>query len=129
MGVHPRLVTAIREILAEMAAAGAAMFVVEGVRTTERQQQLYAEGRSAPGRIVTYKDGVTHRSNHQPHADGFGYAVDCAFLNARDPFDHAWPWETYGDKLEARGLVWGGRWRMGDLPHAELPAESELKSA
>ncbi len=97
------------------------MFVVEGVRTVDRQQALYAQGRTLPGAIVTYKDGLIHRSNHQPHADGLGYAVDCAFVSAR-PFAQGHPWERYGLALESKGLRWGGRWAMQDLPHAELPS-------
>ncbi|WP_145588087.1 M15 family metallopeptidase [Yersinia aldovae] len=34
--------------------------VIEGVRTVERQQQLYAQGRTAPGKVVTW----TMKSKH-----------------------------------------------------------------
>lgn len=124
VGVHPRLKAAVVEIIGGFAANGIILFVVEGVRTTARQEQLYAEGRTVLGTIVTYKDGVTHRSNHQPHADGLGYAVDLAFAPfgaIQDPFDPRRPWEAYGEAAEARGLIWGGRWSMRDLPHIELP--------
>lgn len=120
-GLHPRLVALITEILQEMdGPLGAPMFVVEGLRTIERQVLLYAQGRTTPGQIVTYKDGMTHRSNHQAQSDGFGHAVDVAFIGPQ-PFDRRHPWQTYGEAVEARGLKWGGRWAMSDLPHAELP--------
>jgi len=45
--------------------------VVEGVRSPERQQQLFAEGR-------TTLDGVTKFSRHQPNIDGLSEAVDVA---------------------------------------------------
>ena len=95
------------------------MFVVQGVRTDAEQTALYAQGRTEPGPVVTYKDGIKNRSNHQVHADGLGYAVDCAFIGAQ-PFDARGPWEIYGERLEALGIVWGGRWKMADKPHAEL---------
>lgn len=96
------------------------MFVVQGVRTTLQQKALYAKGRTEPGPVVTYKDGVVHKSNHQPWPDGLGHAVDCAFLGA-DPFGDHQPWEDYGKLVEAQGLVWGGRWTgLVDRPHAEL---------
>ncbi len=121
-GVHPALVAKLETVFAAMRAAGHVMFVVQGVRTVDQQKALYAQGRTAPGHIVTMKDGVMHRSNHQPWADGLGHAVDCAFLGA-DPFSLAQPWETYGQLVEAQGLVWGGRWTTPhDLPHAELRA-------
>ena len=123
-GVHPALVQKTLGLLQRFP-----MFVVMGVRTVAEQQALFAKGRTAPPigpqYIVTMKDGVVHRSNHQPHADGLGHAVDLAFLPTADranPFDEAWPWEAYGQAVEAAGLVWGGRWaHPHDSPHAELP--------
>lgn len=125
-GLHPILVQSILAISEEMKANGSTIFVVEGMRTVQRQQELYAVGRTRQigARVVTFKDGVVHRSNHQPHADGFGYAVDCAFFPTAafgDPFDLRFPWEAYGELGEKYGLIWGGRWRMGDHPHLELP--------
>lgn len=51
--------------------------IVEGVRATERQKYLFAQGRTTPGPIVTYVDGVNKKSNHQTKEDGYGYATDC----------------------------------------------------
>jgi peptidoglycan L-alanyl-D-glutamate endopeptidase CwlK len=36
------------------------------LRSTAEQQALYAQGRTKPGRIVTWKDGVTQYSKHNP---------------------------------------------------------------
>lgn len=131
-GVHPNLITNLDLIFAEMAKLGHAMFVVMGVRTAVQQAALYAQGRSTPGPrvrpghplgdVVTMKDGVVHKSNHQPHADGLGYAVDCAFLGVANPFADDLPWELYGQQVEHYGLRWGGRWsHPHDAPHAEYP--------
>lgn len=120
VGVHPKLIAALETVFDQMDAEKVPMFVVQGVRTMTEQAELYAKGRTSPGQIVTMKDGVTHPSNHQPHADGLGYAVDCAFIGAQ-PFDLRHPWETYGEAVEAQGLRWGGRWaHPADSPHAEL---------
>lgn len=120
VGVHPALVEVVTRILASQEAAGVPMFVVQGLRTTVQQQALYARGRTTPGRIVTMKDGILHRSNHQPHADGYGHAVDCAFVGG-DPFSTKHNWEAYGQLAEDAGLRWGGRWsHPSDSPHVEL---------
>ena len=126
-GVHPRLVTIIERVLAIMETAGHPMRVISGVRTTAQQQALYAQGRTTPGAIVTYLDGVTKRSHHQAHlATGLGHAVDCAFIDNPDtPHNETWderqPWELYGVAGETFGLIWGGRWRRPvDKPHLEL---------
>lgn len=54
--------------------------ITEGLRSDERQKQLYAQGRTTPGPKVTNRDGVRSLSNHQDMADGKrdgkGKAVD-----------------------------------------------------
>ena len=61
--------------------------VLEGVRTEQRQRELYGHGRSAADLIVVGVDPAlskltakvvtwTLKSNHFAQADGFGHAVD-----------------------------------------------------
>lgn len=123
-GVHPVLVAAIEDIFTAMHDRGTPMFVVSGVRTTEEQQRLYAQGRGGiPGRRVTYKDGVTQKSDHQVEGDGFGHAVDCAFLPTKDipdAWSARWPWSVFGDLVERVGMQWGGRFKQPiDLDHVQ----------
>lgn len=141
VGLHPTLVMKVTQILNAMEALDLLMGVTDGVRTVVQQQALYAQGRTKQpdgtwvktGSTVTNCDGVIKPSNHQAKADGFGHAVDCAFivdLNAdgqaelNEPFtwDAHRAWACYGAMVEAMGLVWGGRWQsIVDLPHAEMP--------
>lgn len=104
-----------------MEALGFPMIMVQGVRTREQQQALYAKGRTTPGPIVTNADGVTHLSNHQVKEDGFGHAIDCAFLiDTKPSWDIHLPWHAYGACGKALGLKWGGDWQsLHDLPHLE----------
>ena len=102
--------------------------VVYGLRTTIEQQMLYAQGRTTPGKIVTYLDGVTKRSKHQD-----ALAVDLAPY----PID----WDNHKRFILLAGYIqgianqlnvnlrWGGDWnrnnimedqRWNDLPHYEL---------
>lgn len=120
--VHPVLALKVQQILIAMHVLGFPMIVTAGVRTVEEQQALYAQGRTAPGAIVTEDDGVTHKSNHQVHEDGFGHAVDCAFLVENLPsWDPTHPWTLYGAVAMKIGLKWGGTWTTPhDLPHVEL---------
>lgn len=72
-GVHPKMRQVATRALAILSAEGGPDFVVtEGLRTKERQRELYAQGRTKPGRIVTW----TLNSNHFAKADGFGRAID-----------------------------------------------------
>lgn len=107
------------QVLDAMMAIGWEMVAYDGKRTTLRQQQLYAQGRTKPGKIVTHLDGVTKRSKHQD-----GLAVDCAWVVWKDDgsWDVRWdggPWDAYMACAEALGLTCGGKWRLRDLPHLE----------
>lgn len=138
-GVHPRLVAAIETIFAAMHDRGTPMFVVSGVRTEQQQILLYQQGRTTTGpgvdathplgHTVTNKTGAAgSRSDHQVEADGYGHAVDCAFLPTKDKPDAwgaYWPWQQFGADLEAAGMQWGGRWKQpADLDHAQYVAPS-----
>jgi peptidoglycan L-alanyl-D-glutamate endopeptidase CwlK len=108
-------------VLAAMAALGAPMKIVQGLRTVEEQQALFAQGRTKPGKKVTNCDGVRKKSNHQASSDGLGRAVDCAFVKDGKVVWEG-PWEKYGAAARAEGLIWGGDWKgLIDRPHIELP--------
>jgi peptidoglycan L-alanyl-D-glutamate endopeptidase CwlK len=117
--VDSELAARVRMVLDAMAALGHPMVATDGRRTLAQQQALYAQGRTVPGKIVTHLDGVTKRSKHQD-----GRAVDCCFWA---PDGAHWRpvyvgmWEAYMACGEAVGLTAGGRWRMRDYPHLELP--------
>lgn len=97
--------------------------VTEGFRSFEYQNQLYAQGRSNGGAIVTNARGG--QSNHN-----YGIAFDVAFVNKDGEI--VWDnldqnenekddWTEIGELGESIGLEWGGRWtRFVDRPHFQL---------
>lgn len=111
--------------------------ILEGHRSPARQQQLYAQGRTAPGKVVTNVDGVRVKGKHNYLPS---LAIDVAPYKLKAPGGVDWAdRETFvfmaGVVLgvaHARGvsLRWGGDWdrdadladRNGpmDLPHFEL---------
>ena len=109
-------------VLEAMAALGYPMRVTHGLRTVGEQQELFAQGRTKPGKRVTNCDGITKKSRHQLARDGFGHAVDCCFKGS-NPLGDNQPWGAYGACGEALGLTWGGRFKNlpFDGPHLELP--------
>lgn len=126
-GVHPALVVKLQAVYAAMAALGAPMHPTDGCRTVAQQTLLWRKGRLGnAGPIVTNCDGLEKKSNHQPHADGFGHAVDSCF-DGPDPYLAQHPhgrqlWAAFGACCKALGLVWGGEFQgLVDQPHAELP--------
>ena len=122
-GVHPALASKVRAIQMAMTGLGFPMIVTDGVRTTDEQKKLYAQGRTTPGKIVTNADGVKDTSNHQLKADGCGHAVDMTFLdrNGRPTWDESYPWRLFGEMAKALKLSWGGDWTTPDKPHIEMP--------
>jgi peptidoglycan LD-endopeptidase CwlK len=125
--LHPQLLDAYCRIQPAMAAFMRPIFLVYVGRTTEEQMALYAKGRTTPGKIVTYADGVEKRSKHQVQTDNYVHAFDFAFVDdPRTPKDETWaedsPWAVVGAMGEAQGLTWGGRWKMLDLGHLEVRA-------
>lgn len=117
--LHPQLLEKVYRVLAAMSALGFPMRICQGVRTVAEQQALYAQGRTAPGAMVTNCDGVIKKSNHQRGADGYGRAVDCCFLG---PTPFIGPFDVYGAAGQALGLRWGGTFTtLIDRPHLELP--------
>ena len=126
--LHPTLEAKIKQLLSALTILGFPMKIVQGVRTAQEQQKLFAQGRTAPGKIVTNCDGVLKKSRHQLAADGYGHAIDCAFivLGEAGKVTVSWaeshPWKLYGEVGKALGLVWGGDWKgLVDRPHLELP--------
>lgn len=69
-GVHPKLVDIVKLAIAYTKVD---FTVIEGVRTQERQNLLYAQGRTKPGQIVTWSRTSNHFTNKRT---GFGHAVD-----------------------------------------------------
>jgi hypothetical protein len=129
VGLHPDLLTKLTQLEARMLAVGHPVACHAGIRTAEEQRQLWRQGRVIPGPnvsaahpkglTVTECDGYENKSNHQPHADGFGHAADYHFTIG-DPFAATQPWATFGSVAESLGLKWGGRFPKVDLDHVEM---------
>lgn len=107
-------------IVAEMKRLGHEVRIVEGFRSIERQNQLYAQGRTTPGSIVTNARGGESLHN-------YGVAVDFVFrkegYNASDTL-----WSLLGKVGKLQGFEWGGDWKgFVDRPHFELKLGYSLK--
>ena len=89
-------------------ARGFTFRILEVLRTESRQNQLYAQGRTKPGPIVTYLDGTKHKSNHQ-----LGLACDIQPINCYYS-DIAMVGERYGiiHPFDSGKFI--------DLPHFEF---------
>ena len=93
--------------------------ITECYRSPERQEELYAQGRSKPGPIVTYKRGGESNHNKRPTL-----ALDVAFLLP----DGELSWSglllsKFARLMKAADarVHWGGDWPgFKDRPHFEV---------
>ena len=126
IGLHPRLIDAVEELLNEALARKLRAQVYSGLRTFQEQSRLYALGRTIKnpdgasekkplGNIVTKADAGQSWHN-------YGCSVDISFVNDKGtlfwPKDDDPRWLELGQCGEVFGLEWGGRWHMfPDRPH------------
>lgn len=100
---------------------GLHVLITATYRSPAEQAELYAQGRTKPGRIVTYA-----RPGESKHESGL--ALDFVPLVAGkamwkyDPNDPHDPWKLAAQVAMAvhPQIEWGGNWRrLRDLPHLE----------
>lgn len=114
-GVRPEMVTRLDTMLGNFTAPGGLIPVInQGVRTAEQQAALYAQGRTAPGKIVT--NSKPGESMHET-----GRSVDISWkdpetgkvLAGNDPRAQA-AWKALGSVAPKYGLRWGGTFKTAD---------------
>ena len=84
--LHPVFRVKVENLLKDCDAEDLPFKLFEGLRSPQRQQYLYAQGRTRPGNIVT--KARPWSSNHQ-----YGVAADFVLYE-----NGSWSWDTSGDK-------------------------------
>jgi len=103
-----------RALIGKASAAGIIIKVISGLRTYDEQNDLYAQGRGKPGRIVTNARGGY--SNHN-----FGIAFDIGVFESGKYLDESPKYKAVGALGTDLGLEWGGNWKtIQDEPHFQL---------
>jgi|SRR5579862_8134587 peptidoglycan L-alanyl-D-glutamate endopeptidase CwlK len=120
--VHPTLATKIRAMSVALTAQGIAIRVVQGLRTWDEQASLYAQGRTAPGKIVTNAPAGSSYHN-------YGLAVDVVPMTPLGPdwnVNHP-VWRKIVTAGQDQGLVPGAPWRtFPDWPHFQMTGSLPL---
>jgi peptidoglycan L-alanyl-D-glutamate endopeptidase CwlK len=121
-GVHPKLVAVVKRALV---ISSIDFTVLEGVRSQERQNELWAQGRTKPGQVVTW---VQSTGTHGIQGDGYGHAVDLAPYpidwNDFERFDQLATVMFAAAKDIGVTLRWGGNWDMDNLLHEHGESDS-----
>lgn len=124
--LHPAAQRAARRFLAAvrtsaaLASDGVVAKIISGTRTYAEQADLFAQGRTRPGRIVT--NAAAGRSNHN-----FGIAWDVGLFRGGAYLQESPHYDTAGAIGRQQGLEWGGDWStFVDKPHFQLPTDLTL---
>lgn len=116
----PAVKRGVDKVLYDMKMLGFEMRMTEGYRSSKRQSELYALGRTTPGRIVTNAKAGESLHNH-------GVAAD--FVFRKQGYDATKDqWLAFASVAESHGFEWGGNWNeFIDRPHIQMMKGYKLK--
>ncbi|MCD9033447.1 peptidoglycan-binding protein [Luteimonas sp. Y-2-2-4F] len=114
-GLHPEVrATAAAFVNRVEQELGIQLRVTQGYRSIAEQNALYAQGRTAPGDIVTNARGGSSYHN-------YGLAFDVVEVRPDGSVNWDTDWAAIGRIGENMGLEWGGNWtRLVDRPHFQM---------
>ena len=124
--LHPKIkdeVLALIDAAEKVVDPNLAIRIVQGLRTIEEQNALYAQGRTTPGSIVTNAKGGSSYHN-------YGLAIDICWLfadaNGEYQYNDKKSWAQGGNFrkviniFKEAGYTWGGDFKsIPDAPHFE----------
>lgn len=117
--LHPDLQTKARQLVELCKKQNISIKISQTLRTKAEQDELYAQGRTKPGKIVT-------RAPYPQSLHCWGVAFDIVVLTSGGKA--TWAASAYqrvGPIGTAIGLEWGGNWTdFPDYPHYQLPGFS-----
>ena len=108
----------VERMIAACKAEGIDLLVTSTYRDNASQEALYAQGRTAPGRIVTNARSGQSYHNYRCAVDVVPIRNGKAIWDAKDPV-----WQRIGALGKAAGLEWAGDWkRFKEFPHFQYTA-------
>ena len=108
--LHPMVAEKARKLLSLAQVEGIELLITSTLRTFAEQAELYAIGRTKPGKKVT-------NANQGQSWHNFGLAFDVVPVVAGKAIWNSPMWKRIGDLGKQINLVWGGDWKFKDLPH------------
>ena len=121
--LHPTVANLARRFIDLARTEGIEILVTSTLRTFDEQAELYAQGRTLPGKRVT--NAKPGESWHN-----FGLAFDVVpLLNGKAVWNSPF-WGRIGELGKNVGLLWGGDFTsLKDLPHFEFHPNLDLAEA
>ncbi|BAZ32086.1 peptidoglycan L-alanyl-D-glutamate endopeptidase CwlK [Cylindrospermum sp. NIES-4074] len=114
--LHPGLQAKVQTLIENAHKKGLNVWIVQGLRTIEEQNELYAQGRTKGEKGKTVTNARGGKSYHN-----YGLAVDVVFHGSQ-PYGEGNDWKALGEAGKEAGLEWGGDWKsFKDRPHFQMP--------
>lgn len=109
----PQVRTRVEAFLKAAEEAGIDLLVTSTYRDNASQDALYAQGRTAPGKVVTNAKAGQSYHNYRCAVDVVPVRNGKPVWDTKDPV-----WQTVGRLGKAAGLEWAGDWkRFKEFPH------------
>jgi peptidoglycan L-alanyl-D-glutamate endopeptidase CwlK len=121
--LHPDLQNPAREFVIECEREGIPVLIYMTYRSNEEQNELYARGRTAPGRKVTNAKGGQSDHNFTINGKPASKAFDAVpTIDGKPVWVASSPlWDKMGAIAKKVGLRWGGDWKgFVDKPHCYI---------
>lgn len=114
--LHPSVAAKVVAFVASCKSVGIDILITSTLRDMESQAALYAQGRTAPGKIVT--NAKAGQSFHN-----YGLAFDFVpIVNGKAAWNDNKLFTRCGEIAESVGLEWAGRWKsFKELAHCQAP--------
>ncbi len=122
--IHPKLREEVKQVIDNLIKRKVKIRITQGLRTNKEQNDLYAQGRTKPGKIVTNaKAGYSYHN--------YGLAFDFCLLHDDNSIsysliedldkDNKADWMEVVEEFKKYGWFWGGDFKgsFKDTPHFE----------
>jgi peptidoglycan LD-endopeptidase CwlK len=119
--LQPFFAAKLAMILDKAKAQGWDVRLIEGLRSFERSDYLYAQGRTRPGQIVTNARGGSSRHNFALSGDLYPYVNGAINLDFDRSPKLLGQFQFLAKYALSIGVSWGGNWKsFKDYPHFEI---------
>ena len=92
---------------------GLDFIVTETYRSQERQNYLYEQGRTRPGKVVTWTRNSRHTSRR-------AWDIVKRLPNGNIDYSDKAFYQKCGKIAKELNITWGGTWKQADTPHFEI---------
>lgn len=121
--LNPKFNNLLRAFIIQANREGLDVDVHMDYRSVDKQNELFAQGRTKPGKVVTNARGGLSWHN-------YGLAADVVFKkNGKWSWSEEHDWKKLGEIGKKCGLEWGGDWKRPDRPHFQYTNGLSIRTA